>query len=194
MLWDKPRIAQKGVLEYLAKDPSNRIRIHKAEAETREKNHAPRCGGEEMGGASEEVSFGCYLRHSGCPPLFINDGGAYHERVATGPFCRPTIWAACATRAVGGIDKYGIRLGDGFVEVFACKVGNGSWFNRDGRIPNDSAPAPFFPTPMGTAGRTGSRSRLMRKYKVTFTTPKWQPSRMALSIRRRREGQKRLQG
>jgi glycogen debranching enzyme len=109
MLWVDPEIAR-GVLSYLAANQATAIDPG-ADAEPGKILHEVRHG--EMAELGE-VPFRRYYGSIDSTPLFVMLAGAYHERtgdIATIRRLWPSILAA-----LGWIDRYGDRDGDGFVE------------------------------------------------------------------------------
>jgi glycogen debranching enzyme len=109
MLWVDPEIAR-GVLSYLAANQATTIDAA-ADAEPGKILHEVRHG--EMAELGE-VPFRRYYGSIDSTPLFVMLAGAYHERtgdIATIRRLWPSILAA-----LGWIDRFGDRDGDGFVE------------------------------------------------------------------------------
>ena len=109
MLWVNPGIA-KGVLSYLAATQADRI-DEARDAEPGKILHETRSS--EMANLGE-VPFGCYYGSIDSTPLFVILAGAYFDRTNDRAFLA-RIWPH-VERALGWIDRYGDRDGDGFVE------------------------------------------------------------------------------
>src|SRR5262249_3990086 len=108
-LWVNPRIAR-GVLEYLAATQADEVNEGQ-DAEPGKILHETRSS--EMARLGE-VPFGRYYGSVDATPLYVVLAGAYFERTGDREFLA-RIWPH-VTRALGWIDVYGDRDGDGFVE------------------------------------------------------------------------------
>jgi glycogen debranching enzyme len=109
MLWLDPSVAR-GVLGYLAAHQADGI-DPKRDAEPGKILHETRQG--EMA-ALGEIPFGRYYGSIDSTPLFVLLAGAYYERTADLAFVQ-SIWPNVEA-ALGWIDGYGDRDGDGLVE------------------------------------------------------------------------------
>ena len=108
-LWLRPELAR-GVLMYLAATQATEV-IPPQDAEPGKILHETRNG--EMATLGE-MPFGCYYGSVDATPLFVLLAGAYYERTADRPFAE-SIWPNVEA-ALGWIDGFGDRDGDGFVE------------------------------------------------------------------------------
>lgn len=108
-LWYNPHIAQ-GVLRYLAATQATAV-IPAQEAEPGKIVHETREG--EMA-ATGAVPFGRYYGSVDATPLFVMLAGAYYQQTGDQALIA-TLWPHIE-RALGWIDTYGDRDGDGFVE------------------------------------------------------------------------------
>jgi glycogen debranching enzyme len=108
-LWLEPALAR-GVLAYLAATQADDV-IPLQDAEPGKILHETRNG--EMA-ALGEIPFGRYYGSIDATPLFVVVAGAYYERTADLSFIQ-SIWPNIE-RALGWIETYGDRDGDGFIE------------------------------------------------------------------------------
>jgi glycogen debranching enzyme len=108
-LWLRPALAR-GVLAYLASTQATEV-VPGQDAEPGKVLHETRNG--EMA-VLREMPFDRYYGSVDATPLFVLLAGAYHERTADLPFAQ-AIWPHVEA-ALGWIDHYGDRDGDGFVE------------------------------------------------------------------------------
>ncbi len=108
-LWINPDIAR-GVLAYLAETQADRVDARQ-DAEPGKILHETRSS--EMARVGE-VPFGQYYGSIDATPLFVMLAGAYYDRSGDREFVR-RIWPN-VERALGWMDGYGDRDGDGFVE------------------------------------------------------------------------------
>jgi glycogen debranching enzyme len=108
-LWLRPALAR-GVLAYLASTQATAI-VPEEDAEPGKILHETRNG--EMA-ALKEMPFGRYYGSVDATPLFVLLAGAYYERTADRAFAE-ALWPHVEA-ALGWIDRYGDRDGDGFVE------------------------------------------------------------------------------
>jgi glycogen debranching enzyme len=109
LLWMEPSVAR-GVLGYLAAHQADGV-DPKRDAEPGKILHETRQG--EMA-ALGEIPFGRYYGSIDATPLFVLLAGAYYERTADLAFVQ-SIWPNVEA-ALGWIDGYGDRDGDGLVE------------------------------------------------------------------------------
>jgi glycogen debranching enzyme len=108
-LWLRPTLAR-GVLAYLASTQATAI-VPEEDAEPGKILHETRNG--EMA-ALKEMPFGRYYGSVDATPLFVLLAGAYYERTADRAFVE-ALWPHVEA-ALGWIDRFGDRDGDGFVE------------------------------------------------------------------------------
>ena len=108
-LWLRPGLS-KGVLAYLASTQATDV-IPEQDAEPGKILHETRRG--EMA-AVKEMPFGRYYGSVDATPLFVLLAGAYFERTTDRAFVE-SLWPHIEA-ALGWIDKYGDRDGDGFIE------------------------------------------------------------------------------
>ena len=108
-LWANPDLAR-GTLAYLASTQARTARDDE-DAEPGKILHETRAG--EMA-RLREVPFGCYYGSVDATPLFVILAGCYYARTGDRDFIAG-IWEH-VDRALGWIDQYGDRDGDGFVE------------------------------------------------------------------------------
>jgi glycogen debranching enzyme len=108
-LWLRPSLAR-GVLAYLASTQAVDV-IPDQEAEPGKILHETRSG--EMA-ALGEMPFGRYYGSVDATPLFVLLAGAYYERTGDLEFLR-SLWPHMEA-ALGWIEHYGDRDGDGFIE------------------------------------------------------------------------------
>jgi glycogen debranching enzyme len=108
-LWLRPALAR-GVLAYLASTQATKV-VPEQDAEPGKILHETRCG--EMARLGE-MPFGRYYGSVDATPLFVLLAGAYHERTGDRA-CVELLWPHVEA-ALGWIDRYGDRDGDGFVE------------------------------------------------------------------------------
>lgn len=105
----RPSLAR-GVLGFLASTQATRL-IPEEDAEPGKILHESRSG--EMA-TLREVPFGRYYGSADATPLFVMLAGAYYERTGDREFIAE-LWPNVEA-ALGWIDRYGDRDGDGFVE------------------------------------------------------------------------------
>jgi glycogen debranching enzyme len=108
-LWLRPGLAR-GVLTYLAAMQATKV-IPEQDAEPGKILHEVRSG--EMA-ALKEIPFGRYYGSVDSTPLFVLLAGAYYERTGDLAFAE-SLWPNVEA-ALGWIDQYGDRDGDGFVK------------------------------------------------------------------------------
>jgi glycogen debranching enzyme len=108
-LWLRPGLAR-GVLAYLAATQATGV-VPEQDAEPGKVLHETRNG--EMA-VLKEMPFGRYYGSVDATPLFVLLAGAYYERTADRAFVE-ALWPHVEA-ALGWIDRYGDRDGDGFVE------------------------------------------------------------------------------
>jgi glycogen debranching enzyme len=108
-LWLRPELAR-GVLAYLAATQATEV-IPEQDAEPGKILHETRDG--EMA-ALKEMPFGRYYGSIDATPLFAFLAGAYYERTGDREYVE-AIWPNVEA-ALGWIDRFGDRDGDGFVE------------------------------------------------------------------------------
>jgi glycogen debranching enzyme len=108
-LWLDPALAR-GVLAYLAATQARDV-VPGQDAEPGKILHEARSG--EMA-ALGEIPFGRYYGSVDATPLFVMLAGAYYERTGDRAFVE-SLWPHVEA-ALGWIDAYGDRDGDGFVE------------------------------------------------------------------------------
>ena len=108
-LWMRPDLAR-GVLSYLAHTQATAI-IPERDAEPGKILHETRAG--ELA-AIGEIPFGQYYGSVDSTPLFVVLAGAYYERTGDLQFVE-SLWTSIDA-ALGWIDRFGDKDGDGFVE------------------------------------------------------------------------------
>jgi len=108
-LWLRPGLAR-GVLSYLAATQATEV-VAEEDAEPGKILHETRQG--EMA-AAKEMPFGRYYGSADATPLFVFLAGAYYERTADRAFL-DSIWPHVEA-ALGWIERYGDRDGDGLME------------------------------------------------------------------------------
>ncbi len=136
-LWVNPAIAR-GVLAYLASTQATTVNPER-DAEPGKILHEARKG--EMA-ALGEIPFGRYYGTVDATPLFVVLAGAYYERTGDLALIK-AIWPNIEA-ALGWLDRYGDRDGDGFVEYArrsATGLANQGWkdahdavFHADGTL------------------------------------------------------------
>ncbi|WP_366856186.1 glycogen debranching N-terminal domain-containing protein [Pseudomonas sp. 21LCFQ010] len=129
MLWLDPGIAR-GVLGHLAAHQACEL-DPRTDAEPGKILHEMRNG--EMA-ALGEIPFACYYGSVDATPLFVMLAGAYLERTDDVDTLR-ALWPAIE-RALGWIDQYGDRDGDGFVEY--ARRSNKGLINQGWKDSHDS--------------------------------------------------------
>jgi glycogen debranching enzyme len=136
-LWTNPSIAG-GVLSYLAARQTTEV-IPQRDAEPGKILHEARGG--EMA-ALGEIPFGCYYGSHDATPLFVMLAAAYYRRTGDREALE-RLWPH-VLEALGWIERYGDRDGDGFVEYErqgeqglvhqGWKDSQDSVFHQDGRL------------------------------------------------------------
>jgi glycogen debranching enzyme len=136
-LWLRPTLAR-GVLSFLASTQASQI-VREEDAEPGKILHEIRNG--EMA-ATKEMPFGRYYGSVDATPLFVVLAEAYYRRTAHRQFIQ-ALWPNI-NAALGWIDQYGDRDGDGFVEYHRQSVDglvHQGWkdsdeavFHRDGAL------------------------------------------------------------
>ena len=137
-LWLRPDLAR-GVLAYLAATQATAV-IPEQDAEPGKILHETRGG--EMA-ALKEIPFGRYFGSVDATPLFVLLAGAYYERTDDRRYAE-AIWPNVEA-ALGWIDRYGDRDGDGFVEYLrrsADGLNHQGWKDSDDAVCHaDGSPA-----------------------------------------------------
>jgi glycogen debranching enzyme len=137
MLWVEPTLAR-GVLSYLSATQATEVDVDR-EAEPGKILHERRLG--EMA-ALDEIPFGNYYGSIDSTPLFVALAGEYFAHTGDVAFIE-SIWPNLEA-ALGWIDKYGDKDGDGFLEYTGSDRGlvqqgwkdsHDSIFHADGSIP-----------------------------------------------------------
>jgi glycogen debranching enzyme len=137
-LWLRPALAR-GVLAYLASTQATEV-IPEQDAEPGKILHETRNG--EMA-LLREMPFGRYYGSVDATPMFVLLAGAYYERTGDRAFVEG-LWPHVEA-ALGWIDRYGDRDGDGFVE-YHRQAGDGlihqGWKDSDDAVFHaDGSPA-----------------------------------------------------
>jgi glycogen debranching enzyme len=131
-LWLRPELAR-GVLAYLAATQATEV-IPAQDAEPGKVLHETRSGEMAVLG---EMPFGRYYGSVDATPLFVLLAGAYYERTGDKRFAE-SLWPNVEA-ALGWIDDFGDRDGDGFVE-YERRTADGlvhqGWKDSDNAVSN----------------------------------------------------------